>query len=152
MVSGETGGKGTLQTGKVITISSKHASFRAGRRLATIVLTVAAFAALPSLAGAQTIDPSADQYDNTLQQVSQGGTPPCTPGTPSASSAECAPPPSSCEERAAAGNGSADDCSEAVGGLPFTGLDVAALAGVAGFLLLAGIGLRRARFGEHTNA
>jgi hypothetical protein len=147
------GEKGTLQTGKVITISSKHASFRAGRRLTTIVFAIAAFAALPSLANAQTIDPSADQYDNTLQQVSQGGTPPCTPGTPSASSAECAPPPSRCEDSASSGTGSSSgDCEEAVGGLPFTGLDVAALAAVAGFLLLAGIGLRRARFGERTNA
>ncbi len=131
----------------MITISSNHASFR---KLFALVLTVAAFAAIPTVAGAQTIDPTTDQYDNTLQQVSQGGSA-CENAAPgSAAAAECAPPPSSCEDRAA--NGSGEDCTPEAGGLPFTGLDVAALAAVAGFLLLAGIGLRRARFGERTQA
>ena len=129
----------------MITISSNHA-----RKLFAIVLTVAAFAAIPAVASAQTIDPTTDQYNNTLQQVSQGGST-CEDAVPgSAAAAECTPPPSSCEERAA--NGSGEDCEPDVGGLPFTGLDVAALAAVAGFLLLAGIGLRRARFGERTQA
>ena len=126
----------------MITISSNHA-----RKLFSVVLTVAAFAALPAIASAQTVDPSADQYDNTLQQVSQGGNPCLDANGNPVSSAECAPPPSTCEERAA--NGSGEDCDPAeAGGLPFTGLDVAALGAVAGFLLLAGFGLRRARFGE----
>ena len=131
----------------MITISSNHAIFR---RFFAVVLTVAACAALPAVASAQTIDPTTDQYDNTLQQVSQGGST-CENAAPgSAAAAECTPPPSSCEERAA--NGSGEDCTPEAGGLPFTGLDVAALAAVAGFLLLAGIGLRRARFGERTQA
>jgi len=141
------GGKGHATNRKVITISSNHASFR---QLLVLVLTVGAFAAIPALASAQTIDPSADQYGNTLQQVSEGGSA-CENAAPgSAAAAECAPPPSTCAERAAAGSG--EDCTPEAGGLPFTGLDVAALAAVAGFLLLAGIGLRRARFGERNQA
>lgn len=128
---------GTLQTRKVITISSKHTRFR----LFVVVLAVAAFAALPALASAQTIDPTADQYNNTLQQVSRGGTPP--PPTP----------PPSCSDQGSSGSGSssaANNCAPPPegGSLPFTGLDVVALGGVAAFLLLAGFGLRRARFGE----
>jgi hypothetical protein len=61
-------------------------------------------------------DPTAAQYSSSLSQISQGGTGP--PGT--------------------AG-------SSAAGGLPFTGLDVALLAAVAGGLLLAGLLLRRQR-------
>ena len=117
----------------MITISSKHASFV---RLFAIVLAVAAFAALPALASAQTIDPTADQYNNTLQQVSQGGSPPPTP-------------PPSCSDT---DSSTSNDCTPPEGGLPFTGLDVAALGGVAAFLLLAGLGLRRARFGERNTA
>lgn len=129
----------------MITISSNHA-----RKLFAVVLTVAAFAAIPGVASAQTIGPTSDQYDNTLQQVSRGGSA-CEDAVPgSAAAAECTPPPSSCAERAAAGSG--EDCTPEAGGLPFTGLDVAALAAVAGFLLLAGIGLRRARFGERSQA
>jgi hypothetical protein len=138
----------------VITISSNHASFRIGtvRLLAAIVLTVAACFAVPALASAQTVDPTESQYGNTVQQVSQGGSACVDNSSGSGSSAGsgniCSPPPSSCAERAAAGSG--EDCTPEAGGLPFTGLDVAALAGVAGFLLLAGLGLRRARFGERT--
>jgi hypothetical protein len=134
------GGKGTLQTRKVIAISSKART----RTLFAVVLAIGAFAALPALAGAQTISPTSDQYNNVLQQVSRGGTP---------------PPPSSCADQSASGSGSAsgsasNSCAPApeAGGLPFTGLDVAALGGVAAFLLLAGLGLRRARFGERNAA
>jgi hypothetical protein len=140
----------------VITISSNHASFRFGsaRLLAAIVLTVAACFAVPSLASAQTVDPTDSQYGNTVQQVSSGGSACVDSNSGSAAGTGsgniCSPPPSSCEERAAAGSG--EDCTPEAGGLPFTGLDVAALAGVAGFLLLAGLGLRRARFGERTEA
>ena len=122
----------------MINISSKDARFRLGavRGLAAIVLTVVACLAIPALAGAQTIDPTDSQYGNTVQQVSSGGSA-CADnnsGTGSAAgSASCAPPPEA-------------------GGLPFTGLDVAALGAVAAFLLLAGLGLRRARFGERNPA
>jgi hypothetical protein len=135
----------------VIIISSKHTNFRAVKLLSALVLTVGAFAALPALAGAQTVDPTSSQYGSPLQQVSQGQAP-CTENGSGvgAGGNECTPPPppSSCAERAA--NGSGEDCTPEAGGLPFTGLDVAALAAVAGFLLLAGLGLRRARFGERT--
>jgi hypothetical protein len=61
-------------------------------------------------------DPTEAQYGSSLSQISQGGTDPT--GTAS---------------------------SSAAGGLPFTGLDVALLAAVAGGLLLAGFVLRRQR-------
>jgi hypothetical protein len=140
----------------VIIISSKDARFRLGaiRGLATIVATIVACLAIPALAGAQTIDPTDSQYGNTVQQVSSGGSA-CQDNAGSGSAAgtgsnSCTPPPppSTCEERAAAGSG--EDCTPEAGGLPFTGLDVAGMAAVAGFLLLAGIGLRRARFGERS--
>ena len=138
----------------MINISSKDARFRLGavRGLAAIVLTVVACLAIPALAGAQTIDPTDSQYGNTVQEVSSGGSA-CQDNNGSGSaagtgSANCAPPPSSCADRAAAGSG--EDCTPEAGGLPFTGLDVAGMAAVAGFLLLAGIGLRRARFGERS--
>jgi hypothetical protein len=147
------GGMGTLQLGKVITISGNDARFRLGsvRQIAAVVLTIAACLAIPSLASAQTVDPTESQYGNTVQQISEGGSS-CvdqgSSGSAAGSSNNCAPPPSSCAERAAAGSG--EDCTPETSGLPFTGLDVAALAAVAGFLLLAGLGLRRARFGERT--
>jgi hypothetical protein len=131
-------------TRKVINISSNHSSFRFGaaRQLIAIVMTVAAFAAIPALASAQTIDPTTDQYSNVLQQVSRGGTPDTPP---------------SCSDTGSSGSASgsaSSSCASApeAGGLPFTGLDVAALAAVAGFLLLAGVALRRARFGERDTA
>ena len=116
----------------MITISSNN-SFR---RILAVVLAVGAFAALPALASAQTIDPTSDQYHNVLQQVSRGGSPPPTP-------------PPSCSN---SDSSTTNDCTPPKGGLPFTGLDVAALGGVAAFLLLAGLGLRRARFGERNPA
>jgi hypothetical protein len=136
----------------VIIISSKHTNFRAVKLFSALALTIGAFAALPALAGAQTVDPTTSQYGSPLQEVSQGQAPCVENGSGSAagSSNVCSPPPSSCEERAA--NGSGEDCTPEAGGLPFTGLDVGVLAAVAGFLLLAGFGLRRARFGERTEA
>ena len=148
------GGNGHATTRKVINISSKNANFRAVKLFSALVLTVGAFAALPALAGAQTVDPTSSQYGSPLQQVSQGGSACQENGSGSGSgagtSSSCTPPPSSCAERAA--NGSGEDCTPEAGGLPFTGLDVGVLAAVAGFLLLAGFGLRRARFGERNEA
>jgi hypothetical protein len=126
----------------VIIISSNHSSFRFGaaRQLFAIVMAIAAFAAIPALASAQTVDPTTDQYNNVLQQVSRGGTPEAPP--------TCADTGSS----GSASGSTSGNCAPEAGGLPFTGLDVAALAGVAGFLLLAGVALRRARFGERDTA
>jgi hypothetical protein len=91
----------------------------------------------PVFAGAQTVDPSASQYDNTLQQVSQGGTPPCTDadgssGSSGSSSDDCAPPQA---RTGLDGN---------VGPLPFTGFDVIAMAAVALAVTGLGLGLQRA--------
>jgi hypothetical protein len=107
------------------------------KKLASLML-VAMCAALiaPVAAGAQTVDPTDTQYNNTLQQVSQGGSA-CVEGeSGSGSSAggnECAPPPSSNE--GLGGN---------VGPLPFTGFDVIAMAAVALAVTGLGLGLQRA--------
>ena len=102
--------------------------------IATAMLAVAAVA-LPAAAVAAS-DPTAAQYDSTLQVVSAGSEGPggssgspsqSTPAAPSATPAAGAPSASSA-------GGSA---------LPFTGLDVALLAAVAGALGLAGFMLRR---------
>jgi hypothetical protein len=155
----QAGGKGTLEIGKVIIISSNNSRFRLGsvRQLAAIVLTVGACLAIPAMASAQTVDPTDSQYGNVVQQVSSGGSA-CQDNSGSGSAAgtgasNCAPPPSSCASSSGSASGTgSSSCSHEAGGLPFTGLDVAGMVGVAAFLLLAGVGLRRARFGERTEA
>ncbi len=104
------------------------------KKIASLML-VAMCAALiaPAAAGAQTVDPTETQYNNTLQQVSQGGSA-CEDAVPgSAAAAECAPPPSS--NNGLGGN---------VGPLPFTGFDVIAMAAVALAVTGLGLGLQRA--------
>lgn len=98
------------------------------------MLAVAAVA-LPAAAGAAS-DPTAAQYDSTLQVVSAGsqggpggGSPSATASTPTAATPAAGAPSAS-----NAGGG---------GALPFTGLDVGLLAAVAGGLALAGFMLRR---------
>src|SRR3954453_6802668 len=113
------GGEPHATTRKVIIISSKHPNFRAVKLFSALVLTVGAFAALPALAGAQTVDPTSSQYGSPLQQVSQGQAPCTENGSGSGVGAggnECTPPPppSSCAERAA--NGSGEDCTPEAGG------------------------------------
>jgi hypothetical protein len=78
------------------------------------LLVVAIFASLlvPAFAGAQQVDPTTDQYGETLTQVSVGGNTPPSTGT------------------GLDGN---------VGPLPFTGFDVIAMAAVA--LAVTGLGL-----------
>ena len=104
----------------------------ANRRFAVLVAAVLTLAMVPATAAAQS-DPTADQYGDTLEQISQGG------GGENTSAPDDSPstPPS----------GASDEGAEQVGGgLPFTGLDVAALAVVA--LALGGAGLllhRRSR-------
>lgn len=107
------------------------------KKLATLML-VAMCAALiaPAAAGAQTVDPTDTQYNNTLQQVSQGGSA-CVEGASGSGSDgsgnECAPPPAS--NNGLGGN---------VGPLPFTGFDVIAMAAVALAVTGLGLGLQRA--------
>ena len=105
------------------------------------LMIVALCAALvaPAFAGAQTVDPTSSQYNNTLQQVSQGGSA-CNndngssgSGSASQSGSNCSPPPS-----AKAGLGGN------VGPLPFTGFDVIAMTAVALAVTGLGLGLQRA--------
>ncbi len=95
------------------------------------ILAICSALIAPAFAGAQTVDPTETQYNNTLQQVSQGGSA-CVEGSSGSGSAgsgnECAPPPAS-----------NDGLGGNVGPLPFTGFDVIAMAAVA--LAVAGLGL-----------
>ncbi len=91
--------------------------------------------ALPVAATAQTVDPTSQQYNSTLQTLSTGSSGHSGGGgSPSATNA-AGPTPS------AAGSPSATTSSGS--SLPFTGLDVGLLAVVAGGLLLAGFVMRR---------
>ena len=84
-------------------------------RVAVVVIAVMCAAlAVPALAGAQSANPTKQQYDNTLTQIRSGG------------------PPSS-------ESGQSSGLGGNVGPLPFTGFDVIAMAAVA--LAVAGLGL-----------
>jgi hypothetical protein len=100
----------------VMGISNMHGTFFVRNYRRIVVGVTAAFVfVLVPAAALAAGSPTDAQYTPVLQQVSVGG----------------GPPPSS-----AGGSG---------GGLPFTGLDVALLAAIAGGLLLAGLLLRRHR-------
>jgi hypothetical protein len=84
-------------------------------RVAVVVIAaICASLAAPALAGAQSANPTKEQYDNTLTQIRAGGPPSGEPG----------------QSSGLGGN---------VGPLPFTGFDVIAMAAVA--LAVAGLGL-----------
>ena len=97
---------------------SAHFARARQRLLVTAAMASVALVALPAAASAQEVGATDSQYGSTLDVISQGGSPP--PSTPSADP----------------------------GALPFTGLDVALLAAVAGALLLVGLVLRRYRTTE----
>jgi hypothetical protein len=103
---------------------SKPPKPRASRAIVT-VLTVAALA-VPASAFAQAGSPTDAEYDSTLTQITAGGSEePPAPPTPLAT-------PS----------------GDAEGTLPFTGLDLAAMALVAGGLGVAGFAMRRRVLGS----
>jgi opacity protein-like surface antigen len=118
----------------------RHTNLLKTKLAALMIVAVCAALIAPAFAAAQTVDPTASQYNNTLQQVSQGGSS-CTEGssgsgssgTGAGGSSDCAPPPS-----ANAGLGGN------VGPLPFTGFDVIAMAAVALAVTGLGLGLQRA--------
>ena len=116
----------------------RHTNLIKTKLAALMIVAVCAALIAPAFAGAQTVDPTNDQYNNVLQQVSQGGSA-CsdnssgTSGTSGSSSSDCSPPPS-----ANAGLGGN------VGPLPFTGFDVIAMAAVALAVTGLGLGLQRA--------
>jgi hypothetical protein len=94
------------------------------RRAIVTLVTVVAVGAVPATAFAG--DPSDAQYNSTLTQITAGG--PDEPGPTATASSE--------------------------GSLPFTGLDLAAMAIVAGGLGVAGFAMRRrlASSGDHTTS
>jgi hypothetical protein len=113
----------------------RHTNLIKIKLAALMIVAVCAALIAPAFAGAQTVDPTTDQYNNVLQQVSQGGST-CndgSSGTSGSSSSDCSPPPS-----ANAGLGGN------VGPLPFTGFDVIAMAAVALAVTGLGLGLQRA--------
>jgi hypothetical protein len=99
----------------VIGIVNKYRSSFADVRVRISVGALALILFALAPAAAFASDPTAAQYSSSLSQISQGG------------------------------NDAGTASSSAAGGLPFTGLDVALLAAVAGGLLLAGFLLRRQR-------
>jgi hypothetical protein len=115
----------------------RHTNLIKTKLAALMIVAVCAALIAPAFAGAQTVDPTTDQYNNVLQQVSQGGST-CNDGSSGSGSSasngsDCAPPPS-----ANAGLGGN------VGPLPFTGFDVIAMAAVALAVTGLGLGLQRA--------
>jgi hypothetical protein len=119
----------------VIDISRLHrdSTYRRRGTLAIAVLALAVLA-LPVAATAQTVDPTSQQYNSTLQTLSTGSSGQ-SGGGPSATNTVASPTPP------AAGSPSATTSSGS--SLPFTGLDVGLLAVVAGGLVLAGFVMRR---------
>jgi len=89
--------------------------------------------ALPVGATAQTVDPTSQQYNSTLQTLSTGSSG-HSGGSPSATNAAGPTPPPAGSPSATTSSGSS---------LPFTGLDIGLLAVVAGGLVLAGFVMRR---------
>lgn len=105
-----------------------------GRRATLAVAMVAvAMLALPLAASAQTVDPTSQQYNSTLQTLSTGSAGNTPGGGPSPTNNAGSPPAAGAPSATSAGGSS----------LPFTGLDVGLLAVVAGGLVLAGFMLRR---------
>jgi hypothetical protein len=102
----------------------KHANhrYRRSRSLAVLLAAAALLAAVP-VASAQTVSPTDDQYDSSLELIAEGGRGPGQPAPPSAARPGSAAQPG--------------------GGLPFTGLDVAGLLAAAAALGGSGLVLRR---------
>ena len=99
------------------------------RKLAgALVVVLCASLVAPALAGAQQVSPTSDQYDSTLQTISEGAKPPS--GDPGAEPT---------------------GLSSNVGPLPFTGFDVIAMAAVALAVTGLGLGLQRAVSRESTD-
>lgn len=94
-----------------------------------------AMLALPVAASAQTVDPTSQQYNSTLQTLSTGSSGNTPGGGPSSTNNAGSPTPPAAGAPSAASTGGSS--------LPFTGLDVGLLAVVAGGLVLAGFMLRR---------
>jgi hypothetical protein len=122
----------------VIDISTLHRSRGRtpfGRRgTFAVAIVAAAMLALPLAASAQTVDPTSQQYNSTLQTLSTGSSGNTPGGSPSSTNNAGSPTPPAAGAPSATSTG---------GSLPFTGLDVGLLAVVAGGLVLAGFMLRR---------
>jgi hypothetical protein len=86
------------------------------------LFAVAILLAVVPVAGAQTVSPTDDQYDSSLELISEGGRGPGQAGP---------------------GQAAGPSAGQPGGGLPFTGLDVAGLLAAAAALGGSGLVLRR---------
>ncbi len=103
-------------------------------KIASVLLVaICASVVAPALAGAQQVDPTSSQYDDTLTQLNSGSTPPNGPDT---------------ETKA---NDTDTGLGGRVGPLPFTGFDVIAMAAVALAVTGLGLALQRAVSREPTD-
>ncbi len=109
---------------KTLTASSKPRFPRALSAAVSAVLIIGAIAT-PAMAASQ--DPSGAQHNSSVKQIAGGS----SGANPGAELRGAAPQPSSGLEKTA------------VGGLPFTGLDLIALVAVAVALTTMGFALRR---------
>jgi len=98
-------------------------------KLLALVGALAALALVGPVTMAQATDSTHDQYQTQVQQVS---------GNLGGGSGTTSPTPSGLQKKV-------------VGGLPFTGLDVVALAAVAVALVTMGFALRRLTAERHTS-
>ncbi len=112
---------------------------------AVLVVALGALGAVPSLAAAQDVDPTCEQYESTGTQIEGGDGTQIGGGSGSSdgSDAACAETLTVTSSGSAGdpgtGTGDGSALSGRVGPLPFTGFDVIAMAAVA--LAVAGLGL-----------
>lgn len=106
-----------------------HSRTRTSRRLVALLATVAALCLVGPVSLAQAGDPTKAQYDEEVTQVA---------GIVGGGGDEPTAPASGLQK-------------EVVGGLPFTGLDVVALAAVALALTSMGLALRRLTAERHVS-
>jgi hypothetical protein len=116
----------------VIHISASGSSTHAGRgrgKAVAALFAIVVLAAIPSTALAQAVDPTGAQYEPVTEQIDQGpGTLTETQsGVPNQSGVPADKP----------------TADRAIGGLPFTGLDVGLLIAAAALLGGSGLALRR---------
>jgi hypothetical protein len=101
-------------------VSHSNHRFRCFRPIVALLAAVVVLAVVP-VAGAQTISPTDDQYESSLELISEGGRGPGQAGP---------------------GQAAGPSAQQPGGGLPFTGLDVAGLLAAAAALGGSGLVLR----------
>jgi hypothetical protein len=101
-------------------VSRFNHRFRCSSSIVALIAAAVVLAVVP-VAGAQTVSPTDDQYESSLELISEGGRGPGQAGP---------------------GQAAGPTARQPGGGLPFTGLDVAALLAAAAALGGSGLVLR----------